>query len=98
GKDLMQSFQRTADLAQQSASAINVTWAGGGVENPDVSMGRFAEVLAGLAHRPQRPIGKLKWVTVQNEPNRTRITMKEYERQYRRLDAHLRTLGVRNQI
>src|SRR5205823_3066233 len=42
--DLLHSFERTMLLAQQSASSINVTWAGGGAKNPDASMGRFAKV------------------------------------------------------
>ena len=58
-------------------------------------MSRFAEVLAGLVNRQ---VSKLKWVTVQNEPNRTKITQRQYEAQYRRLDAHLRRLGVRKQL
>jgi len=88
-KPLRDSFRSTVDLAQQVASSINITWAGGGVENPDNSMGQFAQVLAGLLQGPY-PASKVRWVTIQNEPNSTKITMDAYAQMYEKLDEHLR--------
>jgi hypothetical protein len=95
-KPLRDSFRSTVDLAQQVASSINITWAGGGIENPDKSMGRFAQVLADLREGP-KPATKVEWVTVQNEPNgeHTKIEMNDYARMYKKLDKHLRALDVR---
>ena len=91
-KPLRDSFRATVDLAQQVASSINITWSGGGVENPDNSMGRFAKVLAGLLEGPN-PAPKVQWVTIQNEPNSTKITMDAYAAMYEALDEQLRALG-----
>jgi hypothetical protein len=93
--DLMQSYVRTMQLAQRTANSINVTWQGGGEDAPEPSMSQFAQVLTDLVRN--RGITKLRWVTVQNEPNSTSITMDVYERLYRLLDANL-SANVRGQI
>src|SRR5207302_1762176 len=36
------------------------------------------------------------WLTLQNEPNRTRISMQQYETQYRELDPYIH--GIRGQV
>ena len=53
-KDLRDSFQSTVSLAQKVASTINVTWAGGGLERPDVS---HAPIRGG----PRRPREEPAW-------------------------------------
>ena len=94
--DLMQSFVRTVQLAQRAGSTINVTWAGGGESTPDTTMARFAGVLVDLVKN--RGITRLRWVTVENEPNSSRITMDQYAALYRALDRDLAAAGVRTQI
>jgi hypothetical protein len=94
--DQMQSFLRTVDLAQRAGATINVTWGGGGELDPQGSMSRFADVLVDLVRN--RGITRLRWVTLENEPNSNRVTMDQYEALYRALDADLRNAGIRNQI
>jgi hypothetical protein len=94
--DLMQSFVRTVQLAQRAGSTINITWAGGGESTPDTTMARFAGVLVDLVKN--RGITRLRWVTVENEPNSSRITMQQYDALYRALDRDLAAAGVRKQI
>src|SRR5207247_1303486 len=55
---------------------------------------KFADVLLDLVRN--RGITHLKWVTIQNEPNRTRITMETYEKQYRDLDPLIQS--IRGQV
>jgi hypothetical protein len=92
--DLMQSFLRTVQLAQRAGATINVTWQGGTLS--DGAMASFAAVLTDLVKN--RGITRLRWVTVQNEVNSTRVTMDQYEHAYRVLDADLAAAGVRQQI
>ena len=94
--DLMQSFVRTVQLAQRAGSTINVTWAGGGESDPTTTMARFAGVLVDLVKN--RGITRLRWVTVENEPNSTRITMDQYAALYRALDRDLAAAGLRKQL
>ena len=93
--DLMQSFVKTVALAQSAASTINVTWTGGGQDHPDRNMQAFADVLARLVH--DHGATKLRWVTVGNEPNRTKIKIAEYDKLYRRLRVHLNKRGLARQ-
>jgi hypothetical protein len=95
-RDQLESFVLAAELAQGAGATINVTWQSGGVAQPDQSMGRFAEVLAYLAG--SRGLANLRWVTVQNEPNSTKITPEQNGAMYRSLDRHLAAAGVREQI
>jgi hypothetical protein len=92
--DLMQSFVRTAQLAQRAGATINVTWQGGAL--PDTTIARFGAVLVDLVKN--RGITGLRWVTLQNEVNSTRITMDTYDHWYRVLDGYLSAAGVRSQI
>ena len=94
--DLLQSFVRTAQLAQRAGAIVNVTWAGGGESDPVTTMAQFSGVLVDLVKN--RGIANLRWVTVENEPNRTKITMDQYEALYRALDRDLVNAGVRKQI
>ena len=87
--DKMQSFIRTVQLAQSTGATINITWQGGTLQPQ-----RFADVLIDLVRN--RRITNLRWVTIQNEPNRTRITMQTYEQQYRQLDPLIQS--IRGQV
>ncbi|HYZ77255.1 MAG TPA: hypothetical protein VE596_07755 [Gaiellaceae bacterium] len=94
--DLMQSFVRTVQLAQRAGATIDITWSGGGESTPEATMARFAGVLVDLVKN--RGITRLRWATVENEPNSTRITMDQYEALYRALDRDLAAAGLRKQI
>ena len=95
-RDQLESFLLTAELAQRAGAAINITWQSGGVTQPDQSMGRFADVLAYLAR--SRGLANLRWATVQNEPNSTKITPAQNGAMYRALNRHLTAAGVREQV
>jgi hypothetical protein len=94
--DLMRSFTQTVELAQSVSSTINITWTGGAQEHPDKNMKDFADILADLVEN--HGATKLRWVTVGNEPNSTKITLKEYENVYRKLRGHLKRHGLARQI
>lgn len=87
--DKMQSFVRTVQFAQSTGTDINITWQGGTLQPQ-----RFADVLLDLVRN--RGITHLRWLTLQNEPNRTRITMEAYEKQYRDLDPLIQS--IRGQV
>jgi hypothetical protein len=87
--DKMQSFIRTVQFAQSTGTTINITWQGGTLQPQ-----RFADVLIDLVRN--RGITHLRWLTLQNEPNRTRITMEAYEKQYRDLDPLIQS--IRGQV
>ena len=65
--DLMQSFRRTLELAQTTASSINVTFQGIGPHAFPDAMPAFAEVLRRVL--VDDGIDRLGWVTIRNEPN-----------------------------
>lgn len=94
-RDRMTSFERTVALAHRSGARINITWQGSGVPFALANMSRFADVLA--ERIDTLGIGEL-WVTLFNEPNSTRITLAQYERVYRLLDAELRARSVRDHV
>lgn len=87
--DKMQSFVRTVQFAQSTGTDINITWQGGTFQPQP-----FANVLLDLVRN--KGITHLKWVTLQNEPNRTRMTMAAYEKQYRDLDPLIQS--IRGQV
>jgi len=87
--DKMQSFVRTVQFAQSTGTDINITWQGGTLQPQ-----KFADVLIDLVQK--RGITHLRWLTIQNEPNRTRITMETYEKQYRDLDPLIQS--IRGQV
>jgi hypothetical protein len=92
--DRMQSFVRTAQLAQSTGATINVTWQGGTLSVANGTIPKLAAVLIDLVRN--RGITNLRWLTLQNEPNRTRITMAQYEAQYRALDPYIQS--IRGQV
>jgi hypothetical protein len=87
--DKMQSFIRTVQFAQSTGTDINITWQGGTLQPQ-----KFADVLLDLVRN--RGITHLRWLTLQNEPNRTRMTMEAYEKQYRDLDPLIQS--IRGQV
>ena len=93
-QDRMQSFVRTAQLAQSTGTIINVTWQGGTLSVANGTIPKLAAVLIDLVRN--RGITNLRWLTLQNEPNRTRITMAQYEAQYRALDPYIQS--IRGQV
>lgn len=92
--DRMGSFIRTAQLAQRAGATMNVTLQA--VVNAETDVPAFGHVLADLVLN--RGVTNLRWATVQNEVNTTRITMDQYESMYRGLDATLAQDGVRDRI
>jgi len=87
--DKMQSFVRTVQFAQSTGTDINITWQGG-----TLLPQKFADVVLDLVRN--KGITHLRWVTLQNEPNRTRMTMDAYAKQYRDLDPLIQS--VRGQV
>jgi hypothetical protein len=59
-------------------------------------MGRFAAALDDLVRA--RGLTGVRWVTIQNEPNRTNVTPAQIEALYRALDTQLVTRGLRDHI
>jgi hypothetical protein len=92
--DRMDSFVRTAVLAQRAGATINVTWQGGSF--PEATAQKFTDVLADLIRN--RGVDNLRWVTIQNEPNSTSITPEQNEQMYRLLDRDLAAAGLRDHI
>jgi hypothetical protein len=95
-RDRLASFILAAELAQKVGATINVTWQSGGVLNPGRSMSRFAELLGYLVE--ERGVTALRWATIQNEPNLTKITPEQNGAMYRALDAQLTRAGLRKRI
>ena len=95
-RDKLTSFVLTVELAERVRAAINITWQSGGISDPELSMARLAHVLAYLVKT--RGLRGVRWVTVQNEVNTTRITPEQNAAMYRALDRHLHRHGIREQI
>jgi hypothetical protein len=99
--DLLRSFRKTVDLAQQTAGAINITLQGLGPrvlrDHPQL-ITEFAQEIVGLLDGAH-PVSKLKWVTLRNEPNGSAPIQKDlYARCYREFDAELRRLGAGSRV
>jgi hypothetical protein len=96
--DNMQSFLETVQLAQEVGATINITYqtAANAKTRPDQFMAQFAAVLDDLVRG--RGFTGVRWVTIQNEPNDTLVTLEQYEALYRALDAQLVARGLRGQI
>ena len=92
--DKMQSFVRTMQFAQSTGTDIDVTWQGGTLSVAAGTVPKFADVLLDLVRN--KGITHLRWLTLQNEPNRTRITMQQYETEYRELDPYIQS--IRGQV
>jgi hypothetical protein len=92
--DRMQSFVRTVLLAQTTGTTINITWQGGNLDVAGGNVQRFANVLIDLVKN--RGVTRLRWLTLQNEPNRTRLTPEQVEAEYRALDPYIQS--IRGQV
>ncbi|MGZ4413963.1 MAG: hypothetical protein ACXVRZ_06270 [Gaiellaceae bacterium] len=92
--DMMASFVRTVLFAQRTGTTINVTWQGGTLDVKSGSVQKFAEVLVNLVVKLH--VTNLRWVTLQNEPNSTKMTLPQYENEYRELDPYL--ANIRGQV
>lgn len=92
--DLMQSFVRTVLLAQESGATIDVTWQSGALDVKSGTAQKFADVLVDLVRN--RHVTGLRWVTIQNEPNSTKMTPAQYEAAYRALDRYI--ASIRGQV
>jgi hypothetical protein len=92
--DRMQSFIRTVMLAQTAGATINITWQGGTLDVKGGNVQRFADVLIDLVRN--RGVTGLRWLTLQNEPNRTRLTPQQVEQAYRELDPYIQS--IRGQV
>jgi hypothetical protein len=92
--DRMQSFIRAVLFAQSTGTTINVTWQGGTLSVAAGTVQKLADVLIDLVQN--RGVTHLRWLTLQNEPNRTRITPEQYEAAYRALDPYIQS--IRGQV
>jgi hypothetical protein len=92
--DRMQSFIRTVQFAQSTGTTINITWQGGTFTLASGNVQKFADMLIDLVRN--RGITHFRWLTIQNEPNRTRITPEQYEGFYRALDPYIQS--IRGQV
>lgn len=92
--DKMQSFVRTVLLAQSTGTTINITWQGGTLSVAAGTVQKFADVLLDLVQN--RGVTHLRWLTLQNEPNSTKMTLPQYEAQYRALDPYI--VNIRGQV
>jgi len=90
--DKRASLARALLLAQWQDATINLTWQGGTL---DVASGNIPK-LAAFINEEVPKIGNLRWLTLQNEPNSTKMTPAEYEAQYRALDPYI--ANVRGQL
>ena len=96
--DRMESFIETVALANETGAAINITYqtAVRAKLQPTLYMHQFADVLEDLVRN--RGDTNVRWVTIQNEPNTTAVTLEQYEAMNRALDAELVTRGMSDQI
>jgi hypothetical protein len=96
--DQLASFVETVGLAQEAGASINITYqtAARAKVDPVGSMSKFAAVVEELV-RVHGDSG-VRWLTVQNEPNGTAVTLAQYEALYRALDAELTARGLRSHV
>jgi hypothetical protein len=96
--DQLASFYKTVELAQASGAAINITYhtAVNAKLNPDLYMRTFADVLETLVRT--NGLSNVRWVTIQNEPNTTLVTLQQYHDLYRELHEELVARDLRDQI
>jgi hypothetical protein len=93
---LRDSFVRTCEMAQAAGATINVTLWHGWTNDPGGSARQMAHLLQDLIRN--RSLHAVRYVTLQNEVNSTRITMERYDAFYRMFDRELRAIGLRSEI
>jgi hypothetical protein len=98
--DMMGSFRRVLQLAQDSGSTVNVTWQGGGMRDESElqrSLTQFASLLRDLITTGN--LTAVKWATFQNEINTDAgMSFQQYEHIYRSFDQALKTAGIRDRV
>ena len=90
------SFIRTCRLAQRAGATINLTHWRGPWPEPEKMMAAFADTLEKLIR--EHKLDAIRYVTVQNEVNYTKVTFETYQRLYRALDEELKRRGLRERI
>jgi len=90
------SFVRTCELAQAAGATINVTLWSGWEAHPSQSSTVMSRLLKDLI--VNHSLTAIRYVTLQNEVNSTKITMEEYNAFYRMFDQDLRKDGIRDKI
>ena len=94
--DMLSSFYATVELARRSEAELNVTWQGSTYPFAVANMPRFASIIGEVL---KARTGSWVWVTLFNEPNSSAtLTLAQYEDVYRRLDAELKALGIRDHV
>ena len=94
--DQVASFERVVALAQQAGATINVTYWHGPYPDPAGQMQAFATELARLVN--DLGYDAVRYVTIQNEVNSTKVTQPLYEQLYRELDRDLRAAYLRDHV
>ncbi len=96
--DKLSSFVETVELAHQANATINITYttATRAKFQPALYMGQFAAILENLVRT--RGFTNVRWVTIQNEPNSTLVTLAQYEALNRAIHAQLVARGLSDQI
>ncbi len=90
-----ESFVRVCRLAARSGASINATlWRGWGGKNTPAVAKRMAEVLQELLTKDD--LQAIRYITLQNEPNSTKITTEQYVELYRQFDEALRARNIRD--
>jgi hypothetical protein len=92
--DRKASFVKTVLLAQRAGTMINITWQGGTLDLKTGTIQRLAAILNDLVQN--QGVTNLRWLTLQNEPNGTRVTPQEIEARYRTLDPFI--FPIRGQV
>ena len=92
------SFVQSVQLAQEAGATIQISFQRltSARTTPAASMARFATALNDLVRN--HGLTNVTWAEVGNEPNSTGISLTEYDRLVRLLDAELRARGLREQI
>jgi hypothetical protein len=93
---MAESFVRQCRLAQRAGATINVTAWRGPWPEPEKQMAAFAATLDQLVRAEK--LSAVRYVTVQNEPNTTKITFETYNRLYQSLAAELKRRGLRDEL
>lgn len=105
-QNLMDSFYKTVELAQQAGANVNITWwfLDRAPKNDPVvqqqlmqkDVQEFAATLVDLVIN--RKLTVVKQITFQNEVDTSWVKPELYEQYYRLLDLELRNAGIRDQI
>ncbi len=90
-----QSVARVCKLAGRAGASVNVTYWGG---KSDKEYGRKNARMIEKMIREDGLGGIVRYVTLQNEPNSTPMTLLQYNELYFSFDKALREMGLRDQI